>query len=416
MWGPYETPSTSGSRGSGKSTMSKEEKKPSGLSTQAVHGGEVRPKAFFSITTPVVHSSTYTFPKTQDLIDFMEGKVQRSEEYGRYGNPTQHEVEAKLAALEGAEAALLFSSGMAAVTTTLLAMLRQGAHVVFTNDCYRKTRQFADTVLRRLGVVCELVPPNVDAIRAALRPETQLIITESPTNPYMNVVDLVTLAALARERKIKTVIDSTFATPANQRPLELGVDLVVHSATKYLGGHNDLLAGCILGRAGLVGAIKDVQGMLGAVPDPMGCYLLGRGLKTFALRMAHQNASGQRIAEFLESQKKVKRVYYPGLPSHPDHAVAKAQMNGYGGVVSFELHGTLEDCSRFVDAMKIPQIAPSLGGVESLIEQPALMSFYELAPEERAKIGITENLVRFSIGIEDTEDLVHDLAQALEKV
>jgi cystathionine gamma-synthase len=397
-----------------------EPKKPeepgTGVGTRSVHGGEVRPKAYFSITTPIVHSSTYTFPKTQDLIDFMEGRTQRGEEYGRYGNPTQHEVEARLAALEGAEAALLFSSGMAAVTTTLLAMLRKDSHVVFTNDCYRKTRQFADTILKRLGVACDLVPPNVAGIQAALRANTQLIFTESPTNPYMNVVDLEKLVALARARGIKTVIDSTFATPYNQRPLELGVDLVIHSATKYLGGHNDLLAGSIAGRAGLVSAIKDVQGMLGAVPDPMGCYLLGRGLKTFALRMAQQNASGQKIAEFLQSHPRVKKVHYPGLRSHPDHEVARAQMKGFGGVVSFELTGTLEDCSRLIDAMKIPQIAPSLGGVESLIEQPALMSFYELTPEERARIGIKENLVRFSIGIEDTEDLIADLKQALDRL
>jgi cystathionine gamma-synthase len=396
-------------------TMRDDDKKAAdeGLSTRSVHGGEVRPRAHFSITTPIVHSSTYTFPKTQDLIEFMEGRVERGEEYGRYGNPTQKAAEAKLAALEGAESALLFSSGMAAVTTTLVAMLRKDSHVVFTNDCYRKTRQFADTVLRRLGVSCELVPPNVGAIEAALRPETQLIFTESPTNPYMSVVDLEKLVALARERRIKTVIDSTFATPANQRPLEFGVDLVIHSATKYLGGHNDLLAGAILGRAGLVSAIKDVQGMLGAVPDPMGCYLLLRGLKTFALRMERQNASGQKIAEFLEAHPKVKRVHYPGLASHPDHTIARRQMKGFGGVVSFELDGSLEDCSRFVDATKIPQIAPSLGGVESLIEQPALMSFYELTPEERARIGIKENLVRYSVGIEDTRDLIGDLAQAL---
>jgi len=393
-----------------------DDKKPEGESTRAVHGGEVRPKGYFSITTPIVHSSTYTFPKTQDLIDFMDGHVERGEEYGRYGNPTQQAVEAKLAALEGAEAALLFSSGMAAVTSTLLAMLRRESHVVFTNDCYRKTRQFAETVLKKFGVTYDLVPPNVGAIEAALKPATALIFTESPTNPYMSVVDLERLVSLARDRKIKTVIDSTFATPFNQRPLEFGVDLVIHSATKYLGGHNDLLAGCILGRKGLVTAIKDFQGMLGAVPDPMGCYLLGRGLKTFALRMARQNASGQAIAEFLEKHPKVKRVHYPGLPSHPDHAVAKRQMRGFGSVVSFELDGGLADCSRFVDAMTIPQIAPSLGGVESLIEQPALMSFYELTPEERARIGIKENLVRFAIGIEDTEDLIRDLQQALDRL
>ena len=230
----------------------------------------------------------------------------------------------------------------------------------------------------------------------------------------MSVLDLEKLVALARARNLKTIIDSTFATPFNQRPLEFGVDLVIHSATKYLGGHNDLLAGCIAGRKGLVSAIKEFQGMLGAVPDPMGCYLLGRGLKTFALRMERQNASGQRIAEYLEKHPKVTRVHYPGLASHPDHAVARRQMKGFGGVVSFELQGGLEDCSRFVDAMRIPQIAPSLGGVESLIEQPALMSFYELTPEERARIGIKENLVRFAIGIEDTEDLIRDLRQALE--
>ena len=388
----------------------------SGPSTRAVHGGEARPKAHFSITPPIVHSSTFTFPKTRDLVEFMEGRAQRGPEYGRYGNPTREAVEAKLAALEGAEAGLLFSSGMAAVTTTLLAMLRPEAHVVFTNDCYRKTRQFADTVLRKFGIACDLVPPSVAAVEGALRPTTRIIFTESPTNPYLSVVDLERLVPLARGRGIKTVIDSTFATPFNQRPLQFGVDLVIHSATKYLGGHNDLLAGCILGGHGLISAIRDFQGMLGAVPDPTTCFLLGRGVKTFALRMAQQNASGQAVAEFLEAHPKVKRVYYPGLASHPDHAVAKRQMRGFGGVVSFELDGTLEDGSRFIDALKIPQIAPSLGGVESLIEQPSLMSFYELSPEERARIGIKDNLIRFSIGIEDVADLIRDLEQALAQL
>jgi cystathionine gamma-synthase len=387
-----------------------------GPSTRAVHGGEPRPQPHFSITPPIVHSSTYTFPKTQDLVDFMEGRVERGEEYGRYGNPTRAAVEAKLAALEGAESAVLFSSGMAAVTTTLLALLRRDAHVVFTNDCYRKSRQFAATVLRKMGVECELVPPRAEAVEAALQPNTQAIFTESPTNPYLNVVDLERLTALARSRRIKTVIDSTFATPYNQRPLELGVDLVIHSATKYLGGHNDLLLGALLGGAGLVSAVKDFQGMLGSIPDPTSCYLLARGLKTFALRMARQNASGQAIAEFLEAHPKVERVHYPGLPSHPDHAVARRQMRGFGGVVSFELRGSLEDGSRLVDAVRIPQIAPSLGGVESLIEQPALMSFYELSTEERAQVGIKDNLVRLSVGVEDVEDLIRDLDQALAQV
>ena len=249
-------------------------------------------------------------------------------------------MEAKLAALEGAEAACLFASGMAAVTTTLLAMLRSEAHVVFTNDCYRKTRQFAESVLKKVGVACDLVPPRVDAIEAALRPNTRLIFTESPTNPYLGVVDLESLSALARSRRIKTVVDSTFATPFNQRPLQYGIDLVVHSATKYLGGHNDLLAGAILGGRDLVGAIREFQGMLGGIPDPTSSYLLARGLKTFGLRLERQNESGQRIAEFLEKHPRVARVHYPGLPSHPDHEVARRQMRGFGGVVSFEIRGS----------------------------------------------------------------------------
>ena len=281
------------------------EERDDGPSTRGVHGGEPRPKGDFSMTPPLVQSSTYTFPKTPDLVDFMEGRSDRGEEYGRYGNPTRQAVEAKLAALEGAEAACLFSSGMAAVTTTLLAMLRSDSHVVFTNDCYRKTRQFADTVLKKLGVACDLVPPDVEAIEAALRPSTRLIFTESPTNPYLSVVDLEKLVALARARRIKTVIDSTFATPFNQRPLELGVDLVIHSATKYLGGHNDLLAGCILGGRGPgLGHQATSRACWGQFPIPRAATCWAAGLKTFALRMARQNASGQAIAEFLERTRR----------------------------------------------------------------------------------------------------------------
>jgi cystathionine gamma-synthase len=390
--------------------------KEQGPSTRAVHGGDPRPKPSFSITAPVVLSSTYTFPKTSDLVAFMEGHTARGEEYGRYGNPTREAVERRLAALEGAEAACLFASGMAAVTTTLFALLRKDSHVVFTSDCYRKTRQFADAVLRRLGIAYDLVAPRVEAVEAALRPTTRLVFTESPTNPYLSVLDLARLAGMARARGVKTIVDSTFATPYNQRPLELGIDLVVHSATKYLGGHNDLLAGGLVGGKDLVAGVRELSGMLGGVPDPFGCYLLGRGLKTFALRMERHNASGQAIAEFLERHPKVERVHYPGLGGHPDRAVARRQMRGFGGVVSFELKGGLADCSRFVDALRIPQIAPSLGGVESLVEQPSLMSYYELTPEERATLGIKDNLVRYSVGIEDTADLVRDLEQALAKL
>lgn len=396
--------------------MSDSKKTSQGFSTQSVHGGEARKKAEDSITVPIIHASTYTFGDTQELVDFMEGKLERNEEYGRYGNPTQHTAEKKLAELEGGDASLLFSCGMAAITTSLLALIEKDTHIIFTNDCYRKTRQFANEILGKFEIEYALVEPKVDAIAAAIQSNTQIIFTESPTNPYMNVVDLEKLVPLARENQIKTIIDSTFATPYNQRPLEFGVDLVIHSATKYLGGHNDLLAGCVIGRHGLVSVIKDVQGMLGPVVDPMSSYLLNRGLKTFALRIEKQNQNGQRIAEFLEQHPKVIRTFYPGLASHPDHQIAKAQMRGYGSVVSFELDGTIDECSRFVDAMKIPYIAPSLGGVESLIEQPALMSFFELTTEQREAIGIKENLIRFAIGIEDSEDLIADLEQALEQL
>ena len=396
--------------------MSDSKKTSQGFSTQSVHGGEARKKAEDSITVPIIHASTYTFGDTQELVDFMEGKLERNEEYGRYGNPTQHTAEKKLAELEGGDASLLFSCGMAAITTSLLALIKKDTHIIFTNDCYRKTRQFANEILGKFEIEYALVEPKVDAIAAAIQSNTQIIFTESPTNPYMNVVDLEKLVPLARENQIKTNIDSTFATPYNQRPLEFGVDLVIHSATKYLGGHNDLLAGCVIGRHGLVSVIKDVQGMLGPVVDPMSSYLLNRGRKTFALRIEKQNQNGQRIAEFLEQHPKVIRTFYPGLASHPDHQIAKAQMRGYGSVVSFELDGTIDECSRFVDAMKIPYIAPSLGGVESLIEQPALMSFFELTTEQREAIGIKENLIRFAIGIEDSEDLIADLEQALEQL
>ncbi len=387
-----------------------------GIGTRSVHGGEDRIKDGHGITVPVVQTSTYAFRDTAELRDYMEGRVERPE-YGRYGNPTQTVAERKLADLDGGEKALLFSSGMAAVTTAMLAILSQGQHVVLTSDCYRRTRQFCRAVLSRFGVDYTLVEPgDWKGLEAAIQPSTRLIVSESPTNPYLHVIDLERLVTIARKRGVKTLIDSTFATPVNQRPLEFGVDLVLHSATKYLGGHNDLLAGVIIGGEGLVGLIQELQAVLGGVPDPHGCYLLIRGIKTLHLRLERQNASALAVARFLEAHPKVARVHYPGLESHPQHDVARAQMTGFGGVVAFEVAGSLEDAARFVDAVRVPYIAPSLGGVESLIEQPALMSYYELSPEERAAVGIKESLVRLSVGVEDADDLVADLSQALDAV
>lgn len=388
-----------------------------GPGTAAVHAGDARRRPHDAITAPVVHSATYTFASTADLIDFHEGRVER-EEYGRYGNPTVRAAEARLAALESPAApaaALLCASGMNAITSLLLAMLPAGAHLVLTDDCYRRTRQFVRTMLARLGVEHTVVPAGDSAaIEAAIRPGvTRLLLSESPTNPYLRVADLPALAAIARRHRVKTVIDATFATPYNQRPFEHGVDLVVHSCTKYLAGHNDILAGVIIGRPGIISALRDAQGMLGGICDPNSAYLLLRGLKTFALRMERHNANGLAVARFLEGRPQVARVHYPGLESHPDHQVAAAQMRGFGGVVSFEIDGELEATARVIDRLRIPYIAPSLGGVESLVEQPALMSFYELTSAERLAVGIRDNLVRLSCGIEDAADLIADLEQAL---
>jgi cystathionine gamma-synthase len=388
--------------------------RPLGPSTTAVHGGEPRPKPAHALATPIVQTATYSFANTQELIDHFEGKIDRVE-YGRYGNPTQRIAEAKLAALEGADDCLLFSSGMAAMTTTLFAILSRGTHVVVTDDSYRRTRQFLNQTVSRFGIEVSTVPAgDYDALEDAIRPTTRALVSESPTNPYNRIMDLARFAEIGRRHRVKTVIDGTFATPYNQRPLEFGIDLVMHSATKFLGGHNDLLAGAVCGSRELIDGVRSLQAVSGAVVDPFAAYLLVRGLKTFALRMERQNANAQAVAEFLARHPKVAAVHYAGLPSHPQHEIARKQMRGYGGVVSFEVRGDLAAASRVVDGCRIPYIASSLGGVESLIEQPAIMSFYELTTEERLAIGIKDSLIRYSVGIEDADDLIADLAQSLD--
>src|SRR2546425_5913374 len=338
-------------------------KKPVGLSTLSVHGGEPRPKPANSLATPIVQTATFTFANTQELKDHFDGKIERVE-YGRYGNPTQKIAEAKLTALEGSGDCLLFSSGMAAMTAALFAMLSRGTHVVVTDDSYRRTRQFLNQTLSRFGIEVSAVPAgDYDALEDAIRPTTRVLVSESPTNPYNRILDLERFADIGRRHRVKTVIDGTFATPYNQRPLEFGVDVVMHSATKYLGGHNDLLAGAVLGSRDLIDAIRSLQAITGAVIDPFAAYLLVRGLKTFALRLERQNANAMAIAEFLAGHPRVAAVHYAGLPSHPEHEIAKKQMRGYGGVVSFEVRGDLAAGSRVVDAVRIPHIAISLGGV-----------------------------------------------------
>ena len=386
------------------------------IDTLAVHGGEPRDKAHDSLVNPIVLATAYPFDDTDELHRYFRGEHQRGEEYARYGNPTQEVAEAKLASLDGGEAALLTSTGMSAIVTSLLAMVKPGLHIVITADSYRKTRVFVREFLAKFGVEHTTCEPSVEGIAAAVKPTTKLIITESPTNPYLNCIDLEALAAFARPRRIKTMIDATLATPYNLRPLAHGIDLVVHSCTKYLGGHNDLMAGVVIGSKALIDAIRDHQGMLGALCSPFNAYMLIRGLKTFAVRMRQHNASGLAIARFLAAHPKVEQVWYPGLPSHPAHAIAAKQMAGFGGLISFAIRGGLLEGSKVVDAVEIPYLAPSLGGPESLIEQPALMSYYDKTPDERAALGIRENLIRMSVGLEDVDDLIGDLDQALNRI
>ncbi|HOG47938.1 MAG TPA: PLP-dependent aspartate aminotransferase family protein [Anaerolineae bacterium] len=398
-----------------------DQQQPPGFSTRSVHAGEARPNPYHAVTTPIVQTSTYTFEGTDDVRAFKEatqagGRPQRGE-YGRYGNPTAWAVEEKMAALEGAEDAVLCASGMNAVTTALLTLLSPGDHLLVTQDLYRKTRQFANTFLRRLGVETSYVPVgDEEALARNLRPNTRLVFTEIPTNPYLRVVDLARTAELAHAHGARLFVDSTFATPYNLRPLEHGADLVVHSATKYLGGHNDLLAGILVGPQATIGPLREALGMLGGVVDAGCAYLLLRGLKTLALRMAQHNENGLRVARFLAAHPAVATVFYPGLPSHPDHAQAVRQLRGCGGVVSFEVRGGMAGVQAFIDALRIPLMGPSLGGVESLVEQPALMSHYELDAAERRAIGVSDGLVRYAVGIEDADDLIADLAQALERI
>ncbi|CAI7759614.1 unnamed protein product [Closterium sp. NIES-54] len=392
----------------------------SSLSTKSVHAGERpgRPLVVDSLTTPIVQTSTYFFKDTADLIEFVEGR-KTSFEYGRYGNPTTDTVERKISELEQAEATLLSSSGMCAATTMLLALVPAGGHIVTTTDCYRRTRQFIQTMLPKMGITTTVIDPaDMGALEKALdENEVSLFFSESPTNPYLRCIDVPLVSGLCHARGALVCIDGTFATPINQHVLPLGADLVLHSGTKYLAGHNDVLAGTISGKAELVQKVRALHNVLGGVVDPHASYLILRGLKTLALRVRRQNETAMELALALSTHPKVVRVHYPGLPSHPEHQIALEQMHGgYGGVVSFEVDGDLERTSRFIDALDIPYIAPSLGGVESLVEQPTIISYWDYGPEERARLGIKDNLVRFSAGIEDSCDIVADVMQALDKI
>jgi len=386
-----------------------------GFATRAVHAGEDREHYADAITTPIVQTATYVFKDSKEIDAYTKRGKERYE-YGRYGNPTEKVAERRLAALEGAEDCVMFASGMSAITTTILALVQRHDHMVITDDAYKMTLEFCSEYLQRFDVGCAIVPfGDYKALERAIRPRTRFIFSESPTNPYLNIFDLVKLREIARRHDVLTLIDSTFATPYNQRPLEFGVDLVIHSGTKYLGGHNDILAGAVLGRRELVDQVRDMHKAFGGVIDPHCCYLLLRGLKTFPLRIERQNQTAMRVARFLEKHPGVRRVYYPGLESHRHHDIAKEQMTGFGGVVTFDVKGTLANANRFLDSLQLCFIAPSLGGTETLITHPASVTYYNVPRKERYALGITDTLIRLAVGVEEPEDIIGDLDHALNK-
>lgn len=392
--------------------MAQAHRRQRGRSTTAVHAGEL-PPSHGEVTTPIYQTSTFYFP-TADPSTW-DGKVpEGSYIYTRWGNPTTRVAEDKLAALEGAERGLVFSSGMAAITSAVLAFVGKGDHLVSVEDIYGGTYSFFRSELPRLGVDVTFVDSaEPGAIERAMRPNTRLVYLESPTNPLLKLVDIKAAAEVASRNGAKSMIDSTFATPINQRPIELGVDVVAHSCTKYLNGHSDLIAGAVLGRQEDIEAISRKRILFGGTLDPMGSFLLIRGLRTLDVRMERHNRNGMEIARFLESHPRVERVHYPGLPSHPQHALASRQMSGFGGMVSLEVRGGRGAAESALRSFQVIKRATSLGGVDSLVSMPLNSSHSSLTPQERHRLGIKDQLMRLSLGIEDAQDLIEDLDQAL---
>lgn len=386
-----------------------------GFSTDSVHGGEFRDFRG-AVVSPIYETSVFAFSSTRELIDVISEKTE-GYIYTRFDNPTVRAVERKVALLEEAEDAAAFSSGMAAITTAILTLVSAGDHIVASRDLYGGTLTFFQEFLPRFGVAVSLVEAtDPSEVEEAILENTRVIYAETPTNPTLKVVDLRKIASMAKKEGITSVIDSTLASPYNLRPMEFGVDIVVHSATKYLGGHNDVTAGVVCGSKGFIQKLRKTRKILGGTLDPIAAWLLLRGLKTLALRMERHNQNGMLIAEYLEKHPKVSKVYYPGLRSHPQHSIAKRQMSGFGGVVSFEIKGDFEKTVKFVESLKLCSLAASLGGTETLVTQPATSSHYFISPEHRQKLGITDQLIRLALGIENAEDIVSDLEQALNKI
>jgi cystathionine beta-lyase/cystathionine gamma-synthase len=378
--------------------------------TEAVRGGTDLTKKNGPLSTPIYQTSTFEVSDMQEQV-----RVTPTDSfYTRYGNPTHTVAENAIAELEGTDAALLFSSGMAAITTSILSLVKAGDHIVAQRDIYGGVAKFLSQWLPKLGIETTFVDTNdIEQHERAIRPNTKILHIESPTNPNVRVVDLERIAALARGRGVISTIDSTFATPINCRPAEWGIDLVLHSGTKYFGGHSDLICGIATGRQDLIEHIHHTRTTLGGCMDPHAAFLLLRGIKTLAVRVERQNESALRVAEFLSGHPGVTRVHYPLLKEHPDYAIAKKQMVGGGGVLSIEVEGSGADACRVAEALNLFTLAPSLGGVDSLVTIPVLTSHAMIAPELRKKMGVTEQMIRLSVGLEHVEDLIADLEKGL---
>jgi methionine-gamma-lyase len=385
------------------------------FSTLAIHAGEDEDSPRGAVTTPIFQTSTFAFKNSEEVKQFQKGDASKYL-YTRYGNPSLKVVEEKVAALEGGEAALVVSSGMAAVSTIALTLVSSGEEIISTEPVYGGTFHLFKDAFPRLGIKVHFVRAEnaVDASNL-INPKTRLIFCETPTNPNLKIADIKKLVEMAKG-KIPVVVDNTFATPYNQNPLSLGADLVIHSATKFLGGHSDLVAGVIIGPKKVIDKARETMKLFGGCIDPFGAFLLQRGLKTLAVRVERHNQNGLKVAEFLSSHNKVSRVFYPGLSSHPQHTLAKSQMRGFGGMVCFEVKGGLESAIRVIDSFKIFINATSLGGVESLASLPVLTSHYGFEEEELKRADVTPGMVRLSCGIEDGDDLVEDLKQGLERL
>jgi cystathionine beta-lyase/cystathionine gamma-synthase len=385
-----------------------------GTSTTLVHSGEGQFTHVASLTTPIFETTSFVFENADALRKYNEGKSGQFL-YSRYENPTVMSAEAKIAAADGAERALLFGSGMAASSTLLMALLKVGDEVVCSAAVYGGTFHLLSDFLSRFGIVTRFV--TVDQLacpETLITDRTRLFWFESPINPNLRCVDVRRIAKACRARGVTSVIDNTFASPINQRPLEMGVDLSMQSATKYLNGHSDVTAGVVSGRGELMEPVNLARRKLGGVLDPQAAYALGRALKTLPLRVARHNANAMAVASTLEGHPRVKRVYYPGLPSHPDHAIAKQQMSGFGGMVCVDVEGGESGACRTFDRLKIIKRAVSLGGTESVCSLPFLTSQWGHTDAQLEEAGITKGMMRLSVGLEDPEDLIADLQQALD--